>query len=82
MTFYHLHGDELPRAGDAHRSSMARAVGDVRAAMSALRRSVMAAMRRLQGAPMLDAGDGATSLQDDPARYPQWPLILGDKWDF
>jgi hypothetical protein len=82
MTFYHLHGDELPRARDAHHSPTARVVCDFRAAMSALRRRVMAATSRLRDMRMLDAGDGETSLQDDPARYPQWPLILGDKWDF
>jgi hypothetical protein len=44
---------------------------------------VTAKMRRLQSELILHWGfDSDGSAGQDAARYPQRPLILGDKWDF
>jgi hypothetical protein len=79
MTLYHLHGDELHRAGRDGRSALTRVVGKLRATIAAICRSVALTLRERTR----DGDDGGgPSPEDIPARYPQAPLILGDKWDF
>ena len=84
MTLCHLHGDDLYRAGGNRRSALTRVVGNLRAAISAIDRSIAAlAVRLLRRERTCHCGDGSEpSPEYDPARYPQAPLILGDKWDF
>jgi hypothetical protein len=49
-----------------------------------MHRAIVAAkLRRLQNEPAFRAeGYDGPSRSEDAARYPQQPLILGDKWDF
>ena len=84
MTFYQLQGDDLYRAGGDRRSALTRVVGNLRAAISAIDRSIAAlTVRLLRRERTCHGGDGGEPLpQHDLARYPQAPLILGDKWDF
>ena len=84
MSFYHLHGDGLRGAADECRSMTARVVGNLRATVSAIDRSIAALAVRLLKNERTRHGDdgGEPSPQHDLARYPQAPLILGDKWDF
>ncbi|HTO64484.1 MAG TPA: hypothetical protein VMM15_24925 [Bradyrhizobium sp.] len=81
MTLYHLQGD---CAGDERPSTLLRTVSDLRAAISALDRGIAAlTVRLLKREQTRHGGDGGEpSPQHDLARYPQAPLILGDKWDF
>jgi hypothetical protein len=79
----HLHGNDLHGAGDERQSVTARVIGNLRAAMSAIDRSIAAAVRRLvPGEPTFCGDGGEPSPQYDPTRYPHWPLILDEKWDF
>jgi hypothetical protein len=84
MTFYHLQGDCLRCTKDERRSVVARVVRNLRAAISAIDRSFAAlTVRLLRREQTCHSGDGGEpSLDHDLARYPQAPLILGDKWDF
>jgi hypothetical protein len=81
MTLHHLHGDGLYCAGDGRRSALTRVVGSLRAAASAIDRSIAALMVCLLWSERTCHG-GEPSPQHDLARYPQAPLILDDKWDF
>lgn len=80
MMTVHLHGDDLH--GD--RRSAMTCVGDLGAAITAIYRNIAAStMRHLERARPSHRGDGGEpSLEHDLTRYPQAPLILGDKWDF
>jgi hypothetical protein len=84
MTLYHLHSDDLRGSGGESRSAAARLLGGARAAISVIHRAIVAAkMRHLQSEPMFYAAkDSEQSPREDMLRYPQRPLILGDKWDF
>lgn len=84
MTLCHLQGDGLHCATDERRSVIARVVGNISAAISAIDRSIAALMVCLLWSERTcHGGDGGEpSPQHDLARYPQAPLILGDKWDF
>ena len=69
----------------AARSDM-RAHGPLRRAARLARRAIIAAkLRRRRGELIchaaMSAGAAATPVTD-AARWPQAPLILGDKWDF
>jgi hypothetical protein len=84
MTLLHLR-DDGPRglAGEG-RLTLARAVRRLRAALRTMHCAIVAAkLQRLRNEPgfQIDGYDGPGS-DEDAARYPQQPLILGDKWDF
>jgi hypothetical protein len=63
-----------------------RAYGPLRRAARLARRAIVAAkLRRLRGELICHAAmsaDGSATPVADAARWPQPPLILGDKWDF
>jgi hypothetical protein len=84
MTLYHLHCDGWHRAGGDRLSLIVRIVRNRRAATSALLRSIAAlTVGHLERARTCQDDDGEErSPQHDLIRYPQAPLILGDKWDF
>ena len=66
------------------RLSIARASDRLRAALRLMHRGITAAKtRRLQNELMCHAGDDDEQSADQTiAKFPQRPLILGDKWDF
>lgn len=77
------HDDRRGLAGDS-RSMLARALWLLcRACLLMHRAIVEAKLRRLQNEIAFEnKGPDAPSRMHDAKRYPQRPLILGDKWDF
>jgi hypothetical protein len=84
MTLYHLHSDDLPGRGGESQSVTARLLDGARAAISAIRRTIIGAkIRHRRSEPMFHAAmETEQAPPEDLLRYPQRPLILGDKWDF
>jgi hypothetical protein len=82
--FYRLpsQDDERDLTGWKH----IRAYGALRRGARLARRAIVAAkLRRLRGELICHASmtaDGSATPVADAARWPQPPLILGDKWDF
>jgi len=68
------------------RPSHIRAYGSLRRAARLARRAIVAAkLCRLRGELICHAGPSVEDYAKpvaDAARWPQAPLILGDKWDF
>jgi hypothetical protein len=84
MSLFHVHHNDLHGAADAARWPFARALARVAAAFKIIHRAIVTAkLRRLRSELMCYGGNvyGQPSDQD-AARFPQQPLILGDKWDF
>jgi hypothetical protein len=91
MTLFYSHHDRLyGSAGTGHHPIM-RTLKRVRSALRTLHRAIAAAkIRRIRNELRFHAAahrwaqtpayDGAT--EKDVAKYPQRPLVLGDKWDF
>jgi hypothetical protein len=79
MTLLQLHHNDLHGG-----LVIARAFRRLRTALRLMHRAIVAAKtRRLQNELMFHARDhGESSLGEDATRYPQRPMILGDKWDF
>jgi hypothetical protein len=83
VALFHLHDDRFrfPEGGDF---AIARAFRRMRAILRLMHRAIVVAKtRRLQGELIFHRGfefDGSAG--QDAARYPQRPMILGDKWDF
>lgn len=82
MTLFHTHRGELFGARGLRRGSRfsaARATRRISAAFKALHRAIVAAkLHRLRNELMLHCSPQART----PARFPQRPVIMGDKWDF
>lgn len=85
MTMFHAHRSELFGACGLRRGSRfsaARAIRRISAAFKALHRAIVAAkLHRLRNELMLRYSPQART-EFDPARFPQRPMIMGDKWDF
>jgi hypothetical protein len=85
MTLLQLHkNDPSGLAGDGRSSMPARVFARISAACRLMHRAIVdAKIRRLQNELTFeDSYRKQPSCADDAARYPQRPLILGDKWDF
>jgi len=80
---YRLHSEDEDRDPTVRGD---RAHGTLRRAAWLARRAIIAVkLRRLSGELIGHAGvsvDGAATPVVDAARWPQAPLILGDKWEF
>jgi hypothetical protein len=85
MTLFHTHrGEVLGGRGLRHgsRFSAARAVRKMSAPFKALHRAIVAAkLHRLRNELMLHRSTQARA-KFDAAKFPQQPMIIGDKWDF
>jgi hypothetical protein len=85
MTLLQLHQDDPGGlAGEGRCSMPARVFARISAACRLMHRAIVdAKIRRLQNELTFeDSYRKQPSCADDAARYPQRPLILGDKWDF
>jgi hypothetical protein len=90
MTLFYSHRDRLrDPAGTRLRVLARRAIGRLGAVLRIVHQSIIAAKtNRLRGALMLrdEWPLGPNPDQHDPgqdaAKFPQCPLIIGDKWDF
>jgi len=85
MTLLHLHlHPHLGETTRERRPLLARAFKRLKAALHLMHRAIVVARtRRLESELTFhrDEGDETRTTQD-ASRYPQRPLILGDKWDF
>ena len=76
MSVIHLHHDEVKDFG----SVVTRAFGWLKTMHQAI---VRAKRERLENELVVRRGYGDEVSSDrDAVRYPQAPLVLGDKWDF
>jgi hypothetical protein len=94
MTLFYSQRHELGDRSDASRSSVAttfarllrRAVGRTSACLTILHQAIVTAKtRRLAHELMLHGGlrdAGSFDPNEDAAKVPRRPLLLGDKWDF
>jgi len=84
MTSLQLHRDDLGGLEGCGHSIFARALVRLGAACRLIHRAIVdVTMRRLQSDfAFEDNYRGEPSHADDARRFPQRPLILGDKWDF
>ena len=85
MTLFHTHRGELFGSRGLRRGSRfsaARATRKISVAFKALHRAIVAAkLHRLRNELMLHRSAKART-EFDAAKFPQRPLMLGDKWDF
>jgi hypothetical protein len=82
MALLHLHHANRRGFAGACGTVAMRAFGRVRAALGRIHLAIVAAkLRRLRTELMLQRDYGRPPEQD-VAKYPQWPLIVPDKWDF
>lgn len=78
MAPLHSHRDAPSDSGRANRRPFARLIGWLRDALRMIHHAIVAAkLRRLRSELMFHPHAEA-----DAAKFPQHPLILGDKWDF
>jgi hypothetical protein len=84
MTFLHLRHDDFGGFPSESQLSITRLARRVGAAFRLLHRSIVTAkVRRLQSEMLFrrDYSD-LSAPEQDATKFPQQPLILGDKWDF
>jgi hypothetical protein len=81
MTMFQTHRGELFGSRGLH-FSVARARRKISAVLKTLHRAIVVAkLRRLRNELMFHRSTQAP-VEFDAAKFPQRPLILGDKWDF
>jgi hypothetical protein len=82
MALLHLHQDHHRGFASACGTMAKGAFRCVRAALGRIHLAIVAAkLQRLRTELMLQR-DYGRSPEQDVAKYPQWPLIVPDKWDF
>jgi hypothetical protein len=84
MTLIHLHHDDVQRLGREQRLPFRHVLRWIGRALRTLHQAIVRAkLRRLQSEMMFrqDYGD-LFPPEQDVAKFPQRPLVLGDKWDF
>ena len=83
MAPFHLHHNRFRFAGGGG-FAIAREFRRMRTVFRLMHHAIVAAKtRRLQSELIFHRGfESDGSAGQDAARYPQRPLILGDKWDF
>ena len=92
MTLFYSHHERLHGSAGANRRPIARAIKRLGNAFKMIHRAIAAAkIRRLRNELMLHADSYENwahadrhegSAEKDGTKFPQRPLILGDKWDF
>jgi hypothetical protein len=81
MALLHLHHDNRHGFAGARKIAL-RGFRRVRAALGRIHLAIVAAkLRRLRTGLKYERDNGCQPGQD-AAKYPQWPLIVPDKWDF
>jgi hypothetical protein len=85
MTLFHTHRGEVFGSGglrSGSRFSAARARRKISAALKMMHRAIVTAkLRRLRNELMLHRNAQAHG-EFDVSKFPQRPMVLGDKWDF
>jgi hypothetical protein len=84
MTLLHLRHDDISGFSRGNAASLPRFVRRIGVAFRLMHRAIVRArLRRLSGELLFrrDYND-MLPLEQDATKFPQRPLILGDKWDF
>jgi hypothetical protein len=82
MTMSHVHRNDVVAERKGSRFAIARIRRRIAAAFRAMHRAIAAAkLHRLRNELMLHRST-AEYVEFDAAKYPQRPMILGEKWDF
>jgi hypothetical protein len=84
MTLLHLRHDNISIFTRDRSASLPRFVRRIGVAFRLLHRAIVRAkLRRLSGELLFRRDyDDMLPLEHDASKFPQRPLILGDKWDF
>jgi hypothetical protein len=91
MTLLHLHHDDVRGLAREERLPFRQALAWIGNAFKTLHQAIMnAKLRRLQSellyrhdySDLLPPEQDASPSEQDVKRFPQRPLVLGDKWDF
>jgi hypothetical protein len=84
MSLFHVHHHDPHGVAEKSRLSFARVLARLAAAFKIVHRAIVVAkLRRLRNELRCHGGDvDGRPLDQDVAKFPQQPLILGDKWDF
>ena len=82
MALLHLHRDDRYDLAHAWRAGAIRALRRVRAFFGRIHLAIVAAKLRRLRSEMMFQRDYERPPEQDIAKYPQWPLIVPDKWDF
>jgi hypothetical protein len=82
MALLHLHQDNSRGLFGAHRAMVLRAFRRVRAVLGRIHLAIVAAKLRRLRTDLMFQRDYGRPVEQDVAKYPQWPLIVPDKWDF
>ena len=84
MALLQLHRGDVRAVNGERRLKFSRVLKRMRAALRLMHRAIIVAKtRRWRSELMFHAGErDDVSTIDDATRYPQRPLIFGDKWDF
>jgi hypothetical protein len=82
MALLHLHHDNRRDFAVACRAIALRALRRVRRAIGRIHLAIVAAKLRRLRTDLMFQRDYGRSLEQDAAKYPQWPMIVPDKWDF
>jgi hypothetical protein len=87
MTLFYSHQNALRDPSSVTLRALARrAVARTNAALRIVHQAIVTAKTRRPGFGLMSRDEwplGADSDQHDPdKKYPQFPLIIGDKWDF
>jgi hypothetical protein len=91
MTLFYSHHDRLHGSAGAGRHPIMRTLKRVRSALRTLHRAIAAAkIRRIRNELMFHRHDyhwaqkpaAGGQAEHAAVKYPQRPLVLGDKWDF
>ncbi|HTC99057.1 MAG TPA: hypothetical protein VK734_15095 [Bradyrhizobium sp.] len=84
MTLLYLRHDDMSATARGNGASMARLFRRIGIAFRLLHRGIVRAKLRRLHSELLFRRDYSEMLppEEDAAKFPQRPLILGDKWDF
>jgi hypothetical protein len=82
MALLHLHHNNRRDFASACCAMVLRAFGRVRAVLGRIHLAIVAAKLRRLRTELMFQRDYGRPQEQDAAKYPQWPLIVPDKWDF
>jgi hypothetical protein len=82
MALLHLHHDDIGGVARDRDSSIWRAFRRIGAALGILHRAIISAKLRHARSDLLYRNDYNEMVRQNAGKFPQAPLVLGDKWDF
>jgi hypothetical protein len=82
MALLQLHHDNRRGFAGACGAMAMRPLRRVRAVLGRIHLAIVAAKLRRLRTDLMFQRDYGRPVEQDVAKYPQWPLIVPDKWDF